>query len=89
MPIIGATAHHSTNCNRYPTRRRSIVTGANGRYSFRSVVLKRYVVPPGSLIENRLGQLGRHGCDIAHIHFFVSAFGMRKLMMQTNAVSLK
>ncbi len=89
MPIIYEKAHHSTSCNRHSTRRRSIVTGANGRYSFRSVVLNGYVVPPGSLIEKRLGQLGRHGCDLAHIHFFVSAFGMRKLMMQTNAVFLK
>lgn len=64
--------------------RRSIRTGHDGRYSFRSVVPVGYSVPPGSKTEQLLEQLGRHGHRPAHIHFFVSAPGFRKLTTQIN-----
>ncbi len=67
--------------------RGSIRTGAEGRYSFRSVVPVGYRVPPGGTPETLLDQLGRHGHRPAHIHFFVSAPGHRKLMMQINIES--
>ena len=64
--------------------RRSIRTGADGRYRFRSRVPVGYSVPPGGSTEQLLQQLGRHGTRPAHIHFFVSAPGQRKLTTQIN-----
>jgi catechol 1,2-dioxygenase len=64
--------------------RGSIRTDADGRYSFRSVVPVGYSVPPGGMTEKLLDQLGRHGHRPAHIHFFVSADGHRKLTTQIN-----
>ncbi|MBN3754920.1 catechol 1,2-dioxygenase [Paraburkholderia sp. Tr-20389] len=64
--------------------RRSIRTDADGVYSFRSVVPIGYSVPPGGKTQQLLDQLGRHGHRPAHIHFFVSAPGFRKLTTQIN-----
>lgn len=64
--------------------RRSIRTDAEGWYSFRSVLPVGYSVPPGSKTEQLLDQLGRHGHRPAHIHFFLSAPGYRKLTTQIN-----
>jgi catechol 1,2-dioxygenase len=41
-------------------------------------------VPPGGKTDQLLSQLGRHGHRPAHIHFFVSAPGYRKLTTQIN-----
>jgi catechol 1,2-dioxygenase len=41
-------------------------------------------VPPGSPTEALLTALGRHGQRPAHIHFFISADGHRKLTTQIN-----
>ncbi len=64
--------------------RRTIITDADGRYAFRSIVPNGYGVPPGSPTEKLLSALGRHGQRPAHIHFFVSADGHRKLTTQIN-----
>ncbi|CAN7221446.1 catechol 1,2-dioxygenase [Pseudoduganella sp. LjRoot289] len=64
--------------------RRSIVTDADGRYQFRSIMPKGYGCPPGGSTQTLLDQLGRHGQRPAHIHFFVSADGHRKLTTQIN-----
>jgi catechol 1,2-dioxygenase len=64
--------------------RRSIRADANGNYSFRSVVPVGYSVPPAGKTQQLLDQLGRHGHRPAHIHFFVSAPGFRKLTTQIN-----
>lgn len=64
--------------------RRSIRTDAEGRYSFRSVVPVGYSVPPAGKTQELLDLLGRHGHRPAHIHFFVSAPGHRKLTTQIN-----
>ncbi|CAD6519790.1 catechol 1,2-dioxygenase [Paraburkholderia sabiae] len=64
--------------------RRSIRTDADGVYSFRSVVPIGYSVPPEGKTQQLLDQLGRHGHRPAHIHFFVSAPGFRKLTTQIN-----
>ncbi len=64
--------------------RRSIRTGADGVYSFRSVMPVGYSVPPNGQTQRLLDQLGRHGHRPAHIHFFVSAAGHRKLTTQIN-----
>jgi catechol 1,2-dioxygenase len=64
--------------------RRSIRTGADGAYSFRSVVPVGYSVPPAGKTQQLLDAVGRHGHRPAHIHFFVSAPGYRKLTTQIN-----
>ncbi|WP_024889973.1 catechol 1,2-dioxygenase [Luteimonas huabeiensis] len=64
--------------------RRTIIADDRGRYGFRSIVPKGYGVPPGSPTERLLSALGRHGQRPAHIHFFVSAEGHRKLTTQIN-----
>ncbi|WP_028998303.1 catechol 1,2-dioxygenase [Azohydromonas australica] len=64
--------------------RRTIVTDAQGRYKFRSVMPVGYSVPPGGATDRLLQQLGRHGHRPAHIHFFVTAPGHRKLTTQIN-----
>lgn len=64
--------------------RRTIVTDAQGRYRFRSIVPVGYGCPPDGPTQALLNQLGRHGNRPAHIHFFVSAPGHRKLTTQIN-----
>ena len=64
--------------------RRTIVTDAQGRYRFQSIMPKGYGCPPGGSTATLLDALGRHGQRPAHIHFFVSAPGQRKLTTQIN-----
>ncbi|MDO4232004.1 MAG: catechol 1,2-dioxygenase [Lautropia sp.] len=64
--------------------RRTIITDENGRYKFRSIVPKGYGCPPDGPTQRLLDQLGRHGNRPAHIHFFVTADGHRKLTTQIN-----
>lgn len=64
--------------------RRTIIADENGRYKFQSILPSGYGVPPGSPTEKLLSALGRHGQRPAHIHFFVSADGHRKLTTQIN-----
>ncbi|MFY9812478.1 catechol 1,2-dioxygenase [Aquabacterium sp.] len=67
--------------------RRTIVTDADGRYKFRSIMPVGYSVPPGGSTDILLQQLGRHGHRPAHIHFFAHAEGKRKLTTQINIES--
>jgi catechol 1,2-dioxygenase len=64
--------------------RRSIITDEQGRYRFRSIMPKGYACPPDGATQQLLDQLGRHGNRPAHIHFFVTAAGHRKLTTQIN-----
>lgn len=64
--------------------RRTIVTDANGRYKFQSILPVGYGCPPDGPTQALLTQLGRHGNRPAHIHFFVTADGHRKLTTQIN-----
>ena len=64
--------------------RRRIETDAEGRYSFRSILPSGYACPPDGVTQELLTLLGRHGNRPAHIHFFVSAPGYRKLTTQIN-----
>jgi catechol 1,2-dioxygenase len=59
-----------------------IETGADGRYSFRTIIPAGYGCPPSGPTQRLLNQLGRHGQRPAHIHFFVSASGYRNLITQ-------
>jgi catechol 1,2-dioxygenase len=64
--------------------RRSIVTDEHGRYQFRSIIPVGYGCPPDGTTQQLLDLLGRHGQRPAHIHFFVSSPGHRKLTTQIN-----
>ena len=64
--------------------RRTIIADDQGCYKFQSILPSGYGVPPGSPTEGLLTALGRHGQRPAHIHFFVSADGHRKLTTQIN-----
>lgn len=64
--------------------RRRIETDAEGRYRFRSIMPSGYACPPQGVTQELLTLLGRHGNRPAHIHFFVSADGYRKLTTQIN-----
>ena len=56
----------------------------NQKYQFKSFLPVGYSCPPGSSIDRLLKSLGRHGSRPSHIHFFVTAPGMRKLTTQIN-----
>lgn len=64
--------------------RRTIITGADGRYAFRSIVPSGYACPEGGSTEAILKAIGRHGHRPAHIHFFVTSAGHRHLTTQIN-----
>jgi catechol 1,2-dioxygenase len=94
-PIAGAVVDvwHANTKGNYshfdPTQavfnlRRRIVTGEDGRYWFRSIMPSGYACPPGSQTEKLLHAMGRHGNRPAHVHFFVSSPGYRKLTTQIN-----
>lgn len=94
-PVAGALVEvwHANSHGNYsvfdPTQsafnlRRGIRTDAEGRYRFRSIMPSGYSVPPEGPTQRLLDALGRHGHRPAHIHFFVSADGFRKLTTQIN-----
>lgn len=64
--------------------RRTIVADAQGRYRLRSKLPVGYSVPPDGATDKLLKAMGRHGSRPAHIHFFVTAPGHRKLTTQIN-----
>lgn len=64
--------------------RRTIIADAQGRYQFRSIVPSGYGCPPDGTTQALLDKLGRHGQRPAHIHFFVTAAGHRRLTTQIN-----
>jgi catechol 1,2-dioxygenase len=64
--------------------RRRITADRDGRYRFRSIVPPGYAIPPDSPTSELFELLGRHGNRPAHIHFLVSAPGMRTLTTQVN-----
>lgn len=81
----GFYSHYDPTGEQKPfNMRRTIVTDAQGRYKFQSIVPKGYGCPPDGPTQALLNQLGRHGNRPAHIHFFVTADGYRKLTTQIN-----
>ncbi|WP_242916418.1 catechol 1,2-dioxygenase [Pontibacter liquoris] len=64
--------------------RRAIITDQEGKYRFKSVLPVGYSCPPGGATDQLLKAIGRHGSRPAHIHFFVTAPGYRKLTTQIN-----
>ena len=80
---LGGYSFFDPSQPKYNLRRR-IETDAEGRYRFRTVLPAGYACPPDGPTQTLLDQLGRHGRRPAHIHFFVSALGYRKLTTQIN-----
>lgn len=81
----GFYSHYDPTGEQQPfNMRRTIVTDDQGRYKFQSIVPKGYGCPPDGPTQALLNQLGRHGNRPAHIHFFVTADGHRKLTTQIN-----
>jgi catechol 1,2-dioxygenase len=80
---MGNYSHFDPTQTAYNLRRR-IETDKDGRYRFRSIMPGGYACPPGSQTGRLLKALGRHGNRPAHIHFFVTAPGHRKLTTQIN-----
>ena len=80
---LGGYSFFDPSQPKYNLRRR-IETDGEGRYTFRSLLPSGYACPPDGQTQKLLTQLGRHGHRPAHIHFFVSAAGYRKLTTQIN-----
>lgn len=64
--------------------RGSVKTGADGKYEFHTQMPVGYGCPPHGATQQLLNQLARHGNRPAHVHFFVTADGCRKLTTQFN-----
>jgi catechol 1,2-dioxygenase len=80
---LGGYSFFDRSQPKYNLRRR-IETDAEGRYRLRSILPAGYACPPEGPTQKLLDQLGRHGRRPAHIHFFVTAPGYRKLTTQIN-----
>ena len=64
--------------------RRTILTGADGKYIAQTTMPVGYGCPPNGTTQFVLNKLGRHGNRPSHVHYFVSAPGFRKLTTQFN-----
>jgi len=64
--------------------RGAVKTGADGRYAFHTLMPVGYGCPPQGATQQLLDRLGRHGSRPAHVHFFVTSAGHRKLTTQFN-----
>lgn len=80
---IGNYSHFDPTQAAYNLRRR-IETDEDGRYRFRSIMPSGYACPHGSQTEKLLKAMGRHGNRPAHVHFFITSPGHRKLTTQIN-----
>ena len=66
--------------------RRTILTGADGKYVAQTTMPVGYGCPPNGTTQFVLNKLGRHGNRPSHVHYFVSAPAFRKLTTQFNIV---
>ncbi|PLC40978.1 catechol 1,2-dioxygenase [Ralstonia pickettii] len=64
--------------------RGAVRTGADGQYEFRTLMPVGYGCPPHGATQQLLNGLSRHGNRPAHVHFFVTSDGHRKLTTQFN-----
>ncbi|CAB3773686.1 catechol 1,2-dioxygenase [Burkholderia sp. MSh2] len=64
--------------------RGAVKTDENGRYEFRTLMPVGYGCPPHGSTQKLLNLLARHGNRPAHVHFFVTSDGHRKLTTQFN-----
>lgn len=80
---LGRYSHFDPDQAEYALRRR-IETDAHGQYRLRSFVPPGYAIPPNSPTSELFSAIGRHGNRPAHIHFLVTAPGLRTLTTQVN-----
>ena len=80
---LGRYSHFDPDQPEYALRRR-IETDAQGRYRFRSFLPPGYAIPPNSPTSELFTAIGRHGNRPGHIHFLVTAPGLRTLTTQVN-----
>ena len=80
---LGRYSHFDPDQAEYALRRR-IETDAQGRYRLRSFLPPGYAIPPNSPTAELFSAIGRHGNRPAHIHFLVTAPGLRTLTTQVN-----
>ncbi len=80
---LGRYSHFDPDQAEYALRRR-IETDEQGRYRFRSFLPPGYAIPPNSPTSEIFSAIGRHGNRPAHIHFLVTAPGLRTLTTQVN-----
>ncbi|WP_322102505.1 catechol 1,2-dioxygenase [Paraburkholderia sp. J41] len=64
--------------------RGAVKTDAQGHYEFRTLMPVGYGCPPHGSTQQLLNALARHGNRPAHVHFFVTSDGHRKLTTQFN-----
>lgn len=64
--------------------RGAVKTDAHGHYEFRTLMPVGYGCPPHGSTQQLLNALARHGNRPAHVHFFVTSDGHRKLTTQFN-----
>jgi catechol 1,2-dioxygenase len=64
--------------------RGAVKTGADGKYEFRTLMPVGYGCPPQGATQQLLDNVARHGKRPAHVHFFVTSEGHRKLTTQFN-----
>lgn len=79
--LLGNYSYFDTSQSEFNLRR-SIRVGKDGRYQFKSFIPSGYGCPPDGCTDNLMKWLGRHGERPAHIHFFITAPGFRKLTTQ-------
>ena len=80
---LGRYSHFDPDQAEFALRRR-IETDAQGRYRLRSFLPPGYAIPPNSPTAELFSAIGRHGNRPAHIHFLVTAPGLRTLTTQVN-----
>lgn len=81
----GFYSHYDPTGEQSPfNMRRTIITDDQGNYKYRSILPHGYGCPPEGATQQLLNQLGRHGMRPAHIHYFATADGHRKLTTQIN-----
>ena len=65
-----------------PQARGRLLSGADGRYAFRTILAEAYPIPHDGPVGRLLAALGRHPWRPAHLHFMIDAPGYRKLITQ-------
>ena len=64
--------------------RRTIFTDENGKYTAQTTMPVGYGLNPEGPLQQLLNKISRHGQRPAHVHYFISAPGHRKLTTQFN-----
>jgi hydroxyquinol 1,2-dioxygenase len=63
-----------------PSSRARFITGADGRFFFRTILPCSYPIPTDGPVGEMILQVGRHAMRPAHVHFLVNAPGYQPLI---------